>query len=235
MEVNSYIKMMFSITTSKRLPLFLKTLNSLVSNCRDLSLITEILVIDDNSIESEIQIMRDAFFKVLPHTGIKFCTSSAIRGHAAGMQVIFSKLKGNFLFHCEDDWEFRMDGCPILASLDVLLSDPSIGQVAFSRDSPLAEVQITQTGTRYWLWEYDGSATCILGKHSTWPCFTLNPSIIRISALRSVGDFENVSNFEYKYGRRWVGSGFKTAYLEKGFSTHIGNSISAYLINQTSR
>jgi hypothetical protein len=227
--------MTLSFTTSKRLDLFLVTIRSLSSQCLDLYMVDRILLIDDNSSTPDLEMMQLEVKALFGEMEVEVCTSSKVRGHAKGMQLWYDKIKGSHVFHCEDDWEFVGPGCPILAAIDVLSNNPEIGQVAFSRESPLAEVQYTPTGTAYWIWEYDRSPICIPGIHATWPCFTLNPSIIKVAALRKVGNFLDRMNFEYCYGQGWVKAGLKTAYLKRMFTRHIGENRSAYQINGTSR
>src|ERR1700677_3275077 len=181
--------MTLSITTSKRMDLFLATIRSVASPCLDPFVFDRILVIDDNSSTADVDMMRAEIKALFGDTQAEICTSDAVRGHAQGMRLWYDKITGPYVFHCEDDWEFVERGCPILAALDVLANDPGIGQVAFSREQPLTAVHTTPTGTAYWTWEYDGSLACVPGKHSTWPCFTLNPRVIRVAAIQNGGNF----------------------------------------------
>jgi hypothetical protein len=227
--------MMFTMTTSKRPALFERTLDSLMKNCRDLYLMDAVLVVDDGSSPDELNMMRQRLETACPDAYVDVITTNPAEGQALRMQAWRDKLEGYFVFHCEDDWEFTVSGCPILAGLDVLVNDQSIGQVALSRDIPSKTPNKTPTGTNYWLWEYDGSANYTDGVWKSWPGYTTNPSIVRVSAIRTVGLTKNIPGFEHEYGLRWSAAGYKTAYLMPQFCQHIGDKVSAFDINGTTR
>lgn len=226
--------MMFTMTTSKRPALFERTMDSLKANCRDLFLIKKAIIVDDASSEADLYFMAKKVHATF-RPEFEIHTSDEPEGHSLRMQTWFKELEGDFVFHCEDDWEFTVPGCPVLAALDVLANDPSIGQVALSRDIPSKTPKQTPTGTNYWIWEYDGSLNYVDGIPWSWPCYTTNPSIFRVSAIRKVGPTENIPGAEHSYGLRWVAAGFKTAYLMPQFCRHMDGEVSAFDINGTTR
>lgn len=196
-------------------------------------MISEVLVIDDGSPETDVLMMTERLMEAFPMVPVTVNTTTPIEGLPMRMRAWHDKIEGDFVLHLQDDWEFVTQGCPILAALDVLSNNPEIGQVALSRELSLP-VLATPTGTKYWLWEYDGSSEYTNPSYRTWPRYTHNPSIIRVSAIRKVGPVDNAHNSEHKYGIRWVEAGYWTAYLLKRFVQHIGEK-SAFEINGTIR
>ena len=227
--------MTLTFTTSRRPELFLTTIRSMALKCLDLEMVRSIVIFDDASPGWDRSLMMSSAKTFFPGREVLIFTKPWIRGHAQIMQDWHSRLSGEFLFHCEDDWEFTTRGCPILSALDVMLCRPDVGQVSFSREAPLSEVDRTPGGTDYWVWFYSGAKRSEDGIHYTWPRFTLNPGVFRVSELMRVGNFDAVKEFEFSYGLRWCESGIQTAYLRQPFVRHIGSDNSAYALNCSER
>lgn len=163
--------------------------------------------------------------------------------HATMMQIWYEQVKvDDYVFHCEDDWEFTIGGPVITEAIILMDAHREIGQVGLSRKPPETGIQ-DHEGIRYWIWPHDPTLTHEhVGLHEdyidpSWPHFTLRPSIIRCEALRKVGNFGRVEKFEHAYARRWAAAGYKTAHLAKKYCFHQAPlpHQSAYAINGTWR
>lgn len=200
----------------------------------DISLISKISVFDDHSPESDVRQMHIDLKTLFPGREIQMHTSERVIGHPKIMQKWFSLLSGEFVFHCEDDWEFIRNGSPLCACLDVMSFDSNIGQVCFSKVYNKGQEQ-TPSGVRYRKLIGDIQKAASQKNYLLWPKFTLNPSLIRVEAIKNVGNFEDRKDFEYHYGMRWSAARVETAFLADQFVRHLGQGRSAYLINGTAR
>lgn len=232
------LKIGLSFTTSNRLQLFLQTLKTLAEACEDISCLQDILVFDDNSTSDQVQDMRRALDE---HWGKDYRLTIECKRyekspfhHAHLMRLWFYRCQRfDFVFHCEDDWFFQNRRPFLSEALDILESCPEVGQVAFSRSKPEdVDEKVTAKGTNYWIWHYDPQGAT---HHHRWPHFTLNPSLIRMSAIERVGNFPIRPRFERAYARRWVNVGLKTAYFSDRVCVHMGENQSAYVQNKTRR
>ena len=88
-------------TSCKRLDLFKRTINSFLECCKDLYLVKEWIVIDDNSSKED----RDEMVKLYPFINFIFKNENE-KGHVKSMNMIRNIVKTNYLFNLEDDWEF---------------------------------------------------------------------------------------------------------------------------------
>jgi hypothetical protein len=227
------MKVLISFTTSNRLALFRETLSSLLNCVQDVNLASKVLLIDDGSPKEEVKQMTELTRDAFPHCEIFISAVSPVRGHVHSMQKWFELLSGDFVFHCEDDWHFVRKGTPIGDSINILRKNPGLGQVAFSKRSSQVPTPIFFSDGS-WTYKYE-NGPFIAGRLQTWPHFMLNPSVIKVDAIKKVGDFTQIDEFEYNYGLRWIASGYVTAFLNPRYAVHIGNRVSAYKINKTFR
>ena len=218
-----------TMTTCKRLDLFIRTVDSLISKCEDIDRISKWIVVDDGSSHEDIETMRSRYpfieFIVKHHEQ---------KGHAKSMNMILDTINTPFVFHVEDDWEFVYKRPYITECLDVLASSNILGQCLVNMN--YAEtgndfkihggtVKKTLGGANYVEHTYtpcieggDGGSGC-----TYWPHFSLRPGVSRVGALRRVGRFnEQVPAFEREYAHRYMRMGCRTAFLPNINSVHIG-------------
>jgi hypothetical protein len=218
--------MQLIFTTSRRLDLFQRTVRS-IGQLADAPLITQIVVIDEGSTDEDVNAMAITLADCLPKREIIFDHSPTLRGYRKQWQTWLNCAKDDFIFHCEDDWEFREAGACLQAALDILNHDPSLIQVAFTYPRTDAPRKVTPKGTGYWVRES-------WGRPDLMP-LTFNPCVFRLAAFRSVGDIGPELHVEYQYGLRVAAAGWRTAYLERRVAFHIGENRSAFLINHAYR
>lgn len=226
----------FTITTCKRLDLFEQTMNSFLNCCSDILLIDKWLCIDDNSSDSDRQIMKVKypFFQF-------YLKSFEEKGHPKSMNIIKHEVLTPYIFHMEDDWIFYEKRNYISECLDVLTSNTKIGQCLINKNyaETYNDINIvggyykqTLKGLRYYIHEYchtekDKIAFSIKYKNnrncSYWPYFSFRPSLLRMSVLKHIGEFNNLaSHFEMEYSYRYADKEYVSAFLEGIYSKHIG-------------
>jgi len=163
-----------TMTCSKRLHLFKRTLPSFVEYCQDKILISKIIIFDDSSTEDDRFEMERMVENLFPNINIDFIYFNNIPTkyrHAYIMTRWFDVLKTNFVFHLEDDWLF-LDKFSLKESIDILKADWNIVSVGFAqslREFPEEylslykqersiinrETQIIYPkNNNYWIWPY---------------------------------------------------------------------------------
>jgi hypothetical protein len=112
--------------------------------------------------------------------------------------------------HVEDDWEFDNSEDWIAKSLEIMEQDPTIIKVICRAEHP-HECKF-ENG-----WGYVQPA--VFGGNM-WYGFSWNPGVTRLDLLKK---FDILRKSEYELSVEINQAGFKVAYIEKPFYTHIGN------------
>lgn len=242
-----------SITTCKRFDLFHITMNTIL-NCIDINMIDKWLCVDDNSTEEDRIKMKNLY----PFFTFIF-KDPFNKGHPRSMNIIKETVNTPYLLHLEDDWKFFSKRSFIQDALEVLQSNPRIGQCLFNKNYSETGKDIdvkggifktTHSGLRYYEHEYVSSeiekqnwfrkyGNCLSSNY--WPHYSLRPSVIRTSVFRDIGDFtEDASHFEMEYAYRYAAKGYISVFFEGLYCIHIGrltsekhdeNKINAYKLN----
>ena len=119
----------FSVTTCRRLDLFIRTMTGFLENCLDRHLIHRWICVDDNSSEEDRAAMKEMF----PFFEFMWKTPEE-KGHPESMQLIAKKVETPFLIHIEDDRMLLDKRHYIKDMIDIFNHDGSIGQVAFNHN-----------------------------------------------------------------------------------------------------
>jgi glycosyltransferase involved in cell wall biosynthesis len=245
-------------TTCKRLPLFIRTVHSFLNTCTDLERIGRWICVDDNSSEDDRREMERLFpfFEFI-------WKGPDERGHGRSMNILLDAVRTQFWLHLEDDWQF-FEPLPYVAdALEILAADASLGQVLFNRHYALGVehrrlaggiVRHTATGRRYIehlhlqpgtpeyaeFWQRHPAARSSVH----WPHFSLQPSVLRTTVVRSLGRYAEAPGFELELADRYARSGFKAAFFDTICCRHIGRpprdgssgfEPNAYELNQTAQ
>jgi len=248
-----------TITTCKRLNLFIKTINSFIHCCQDKYLIHEWICVDDNSSNDDTETMK----KLFPF--IKFILKTPEqRGHVHSMNIIKNLVKTPYILHLEDDWQFFRVKNYITDALEIINDNPLINQCLFNKNYSETSSDIssinggifnkTCKGTRYFIHEYSKNKEeeeDFLERNPNgnrvnfWPHFSLRPSIIKKEVLDKIGDFNiNSNHFEMDYAIRFNGCGYVSAFFESICCIHIGrltserddiSKLNAYDLNEVSQ
>ena len=223
----------FSITSSRRLDLFVKTINSFLRNCLDHHLIYRWICVDDNSSEDDRRVMKELF----PFFEFIWKTPEE-KGHPESMKMISNLIKTPYFIHIEDDRMLVDQRHYIKDMLNILEHDKTIGQVGFNHnymetiddDIKGGILQKTKDGVFYYIHEYCPNETTKnefnqkYGQCKScnyYPHFTLSPSMIRTAIFNKVG-FYNEKSFEFQFAKRYVSVGYKTSFLPGFHIKHIG-------------
>jgi GR25 family glycosyltransferase involved in LPS biosynthesis len=243
-----------TITSCKRMDLFERTVNSFLRTCTDLDRIDRFLCIDDNSSNEDRQKMRNLY----PFFDF-YMKDISEKGHPQSMNLIKKLVTTPYIFHTEDDWAYFIKTDYITRCMDVLDSDSSLNQCLLNKnysetsegvDIKGGDFATTPLGGRYYKHQYcktDEEKKDFFDQHGSgnssnyWPGFSFRPSMIRVSSLTEIGDFnEKISHFEMEYSHRSYATGARSAFLEGIYCWHIGrltserndaSKLNAYILN----
>lgn len=242
----------FTITTCKRLYYFLITMQSFIVRCKDAYLFKEWICVDDNSSESDRDIMRTRFpfFKFI-------CKSLDEKGHAKSMNIILDAVKSEYILHYEDDWLVHTD-FKISPLVEWLRDSPctqlllrKIDRAPPSEIDRVGQIPVYSYKCNFYHYikpkinsDFDKFYNILPQptfednkKDWWWPGLSLNPSIIKINEIkRDIGRFNEAiipELFEYEYALQYFIKNHSSAYLDFPIN-HIGQT-SGYVLNNEYR
>jgi hypothetical protein len=238
------IQIMLTMTTCKRLDLFQQTVNSILRTWTDLDQVDMFFCVDDNSSESDRDIMRSQFpfFEY-------YMKGPTEKGHRESMNIIWNKLKEvnpEYWIHLEDDWLFFKREAYIGRSIKTLetYKYKNVHQILFNRN--YGELYATHG------WDIGGGLLLdnktllhvkdmkVQGRNSTyWSHYSFRPSMVRVSKILELGNYDSPNTFfEQEYANRWTTRGFQSAFFNTISCLHIGKLTSdtsgtnAYTLNE---
>lgn len=248
-----------TMTTCKRLDLFIRTMNSFLNACKDIAMIDRFFIVDDNSSPEDRQIMKNMY----PFVELYEKKPNEI-GHPISLNIIMEKVTTPYVLHLEDDHEFFCRRNYIKPSLKILEEREDIGQVLFNenymeiprdlciiggskleRDKKnrkyLSHIYYERDTEEYYNFFKSLKPGIMTNTH--WPHYSLRPSLTKVKALHHVGEFKKEVEFERRYAERYTKLGYKSAFLLGLHHIHIGrtshelnaglNVENAYTLNNT--
>jgi hypothetical protein len=244
LENKKYINVFFSITTCKRLDLFIKTMQSFLTCCKDIHLIDYFFCVDDNSSNEDRKNMLSNF----PFIKYYFKTNEE-KGHLTSMNIIWDKLnelKPKYWIHLEDDWCFIKPCNYVQKSIDFLkkYNGDNIHQVLFNKNygeviSCYNLVGGQKLDDDFILHIKDEDIK--YGRNCAyWSHYSFRPSMCIVDTIIKLGNY-NCSGtfFEGEYAKKYFQYGYRSAYYNEICCLHTGkltseresNKKNAYLLN----
>jgi glycosyltransferase involved in cell wall biosynthesis len=223
---NANPRVMLTMTTCKRLDLFLKTVYSILNVWTDVGSVDQFFCVDDNSSEEDRLVMRLTF----PFFEYYMKTPQE-RGHKESMNIIWERLKSvkpTYWIHLEDDWMFFHPGSFVERGIAALETHASkaVRQIVFNRNYGVVYNDLERTGgfaqtDKTILHELNPN---LPGRHSGyWPHYSLQPSITKTETVLQLGNYTTIHRFfERGYADKYAAAGFKTAFFDSVHSVHIG-------------
>lgn len=161
-----------TMTCSKRLHLFKRTLPSFLEYCQDSMLVSKIILFDDSSSEDDRFEMERIVENLFPNINIDFVYFNHMptqHRHAYIMQHWFTMLKTNYVFHLEDDRPM-VDSFSLIEAIELLKNDWKLLLVGYAqtlRNFPVEYLNkyknsefgkdkeiIYPKNSNYWIWPY---------------------------------------------------------------------------------
>ncbi len=244
----------FTMTTCKRLDLFVPTMNSFLRCCTDRNLISRWIIVDDNSSDSD----RQEMMRLYPFCEFVFKDASH-KGHPRSMNILRSMITTPYIFHMEDDWLFVHPAPYISMCMKVLDENPAYGQCLINKNYSETErdlikggfVKHTESGMGYVEHQYIEDPveldrfikTGPGGSVAYWPHYSFRPSLLH-KRVWDISPFrEDPCHFEMEHSHLYHKMGFKSAFLPGTYSLHTGKLTSettaqkanAYALNEVSQ
>jgi hypothetical protein len=213
------------VTSCGRFDLLERTLESLCEF--NTYPVKEIIVIEDGRLDNlPAQLLRD--------NRARFLSTGSKIGQIRAIDRAYAEVRTEYIFHCEDDWEFFAPGF-IEKSLAILVSDPTILQVWLralddTNRHPVLHPTFFVGDIPYRLLSCEYTTT----EWGTWHGFTFNPGLRRTREYRLLPTFNRLdatgNSLSYEVERAasefyWK-RGFVSAILAdqggKGYCRHIG-------------
>lgn len=250
-SVRPVTRVVMTITTCKRLPLFLETVRALMHNWKDFALVDRVVCVDDNSSEPD----RRAMVRTFPWMQFRM-KSAEEKGHRRSMNIIVDEVlrvhRPEFWIQMEDDWFFHKEDAYVTRCTEALtrLRDGDTHRVR--------QIVLNRNYEEKYDWN-DSQPHVDLGKgvllhthiahqrpsHTDltwWPHFSLNPSFVDAGVIvDECGAFQGPEcHFEARYAHKYhYRHNYKTAYLDQISCTNIGklrgdvHAPNAYTLNGT--
>lgn len=234
-----------TMTTCKRFDLFTRTVNSFLECCNDKELITEWIVIDDNSDEKDRSKMKELY----PFINFIFKTTEE-KGHVKSMNIFYDIVKTPYIFNIEDDWEFFYKDSYLTRCLEILSLNEKYGQCLINKSYGEGNQSFESIGgilcnyiDSYNTNKYYFEHHYINNEKETreeimkyfnvfqqrnfynqyyWPHFSFRVGLTKMSVLKDIGCFNSVNHFEMEYANRYTSKGYKTVFLDSIYCSHIG-------------
>lgn len=214
-----------TMTTCKRLDMFIRTVDAFFTNCTDSHLIRRVIVSDDRSSHEDrlCMVQRYPSFEYYFNDG----------GQPQALNFLFNNVKTEYTFHLEDD---RL----LVRKLDLLTTSLKVleegGVESFISACHIGSKTGRVQSLRYNNWSYyvhehvpDHKfwSDWELGNKS-WPGFYLAAGLHRSAALQSIPYMPDPQH-ERSYATKYWHAGYKVAFnCGPGLFEHIGKDRSSY-------
>lgn len=204
----------FVLTSCNRFDLLEKTLESFVKY--NTAPIAHYIFIEDTHKIKNLEKVVRKFPEIFAHATLLHNVPKL--GQMASIDRAYSFVKTDYIFHCEEDWEFYEQGF-IEDSLAVLEKDKKIVSVWIramndTNGMPIeTEKHTVEERVAYYLLETN--------YQKVWHGFTLNPGLRRRSDYYLVAPF-SAKESEEAISQAYHKLGFRGAILSKGYVRHLG-------------
>lgn len=150
--------------------------------------LAKVIIIDDSGIKNCI----DNCLKYIPENiESKIIYNEKNLGHAKSIDIAYSFVNTEYIFHCEDDWEFYDSGF-IEKSLKILESNPKILLVWLRK---YFNFKIINNGHPIYKKIYDNLYRILKKKYKKiYNGFSFNPGLRRKKDYNIIAPFSNISN-----------------------------------------
>ncbi len=206
------------VTSCGRMAHLLETINTFAKyNTYPLS---EAIFVEDGGLDLDVDLLSKVLN--LNPANIKILKNEFNIGQLASIDRAYELVHTEYIFHCEDDWEFFTPGF-VETSIDILSADRKIFCVWLrghndTNAHPIeAKKNITKSGTEYYLMQKD--------LNKIWSGFTLNPGLRRTQDCRLLYPYAK-QKIQATLGQRErvTESDLSVLYGELGFRGAISNN-----------
>ena len=212
--MSDFKEITFVLTSCNRFDLLEETLKSF-AKFNDYP-ISKYIFIEDSHKSAELEAVVNKFPSIKQKALL--LNNDPKLGQMASIDKAYSFVETDYIFHCEEDWEFYNKGF-IADSLSVLDNDENIVSVWIravddTNGMPIEkEVFKTNEEVDFQLLETN--------YRGVWHGFTLNPGLRRTKNYEIAKPFSDKGT-EEELSKFYFGAGYRGAILPKGYLKHIG-------------
>lgn len=138
-------------------------------------------------------------------------------GQIKSIDRAYSYVKTDYIFHCEEDWEFYKKGF-IENSITILENKPKIINVWLRELDDTNKHPVETEVFNFKNLSYRMIKTNHL---DTWHGFTFNPAVKRLADYKKLGQYQSVGH-EAEIGQFYYDLGFKACIFLDGYVKHLG-------------
>ena len=219
-----YPKIPMAITSSCRIDLLDKMLESFINCCEDKDLITDYYIFDDHSTRDQLDILQKKYkyIKIF---------HNQYGGEAYSLNFMHTQLDRmgiEYYFHCEDDWKFVTKGHFIREMFDVVNDNRMIKNVILRFWDC---VHIQSGKLKYRMHVYNRNEKKATSNDSAWWGYTFNPGLQHIPTIKKLGRYDEgvkIREFDKIIAKKYYELGYKRCNLEKNYIVHTGINQSQY-------
>jgi len=185
--------------------------------------IEKVIIVEDSGVQQDFRKVQE-----LVPTDLEIIINKENIGQVKSIDAAYAKVKTDYIFHCEEDWEFFKSGF-IEKSFEILETNPKLITVWLRGydDTKNHAIMINEcfdlpSGDHYYL--MDGARK----KH--WCGFTWNPGLRRTSDCMLFHPYQNLKVRKNKNGLEILGEiDLSIYYQEAGYRAAITSEIEGYV------
>ena len=189
--------------------------------------ITKVIIVEDSGKQQDFRQVQN-----LVPTELDFIINKENIGQVKSIDAAYSKVETDYIFHCEEDWEFFKPGF-IEKSFEILKTNPKLITV-WLRGYNDTKNHAIMTDEKYQLANNDYYYLMDGARKKHWCGFTWNPGLRRTSDCMLFHPYQNLEVRKLKNGLSILGEidlsiyyqevGYRAAITsqEEGYVRHIG-------------
>lgn len=189
--------------------------------------ITKVIIVEDSGKQQDFRQVQN-----LVPTELDFIINKENIGQVKSIDAAYSKVETDYIFHCEEDWEFFKPGF-IEKSFEILKTNPKLITV-WLRGYNDTKNHAIMTDEKYQLANNDYYYLMDGARKKHWCGFTWNPGLRRTSDCMLFHPYQNLEVRKLKNGLSILGeidlsiyyqeAGYRAAITsqEEGYVRHIG-------------
>ena len=204
-----------ALTSCGRFDLLERTLRSLLPRLD--GPLARVLIAEDSGNRAVLDVVRRFDGQ---YAKIEAVVNDPPLGQVKSIDRLYSRIETEWMFHCEDDWEFFSDGFIeksfiLLKEFDRFSMVSLIGRTKFEGRDYFLPGPLAHSGVRYF---------AVNPGESVWTGLSFNPGLRRMRDYRIVGPY---ADYGVTAGERDVSMGYRElgysfAYLAEPAARHIG-------------
>lgn len=204
-------KVSFVLTSCNRFDLLKPTLEGFKE--QNTYPLHQFIIIEDSGNEEVRDVVKEAGF---PEADI--IINEKQLGQMASIDKAYATVTGEFIFHCEDDWDFYRPGF-IEESIKILDSDEKLIQVAIRDRAEMYDWAVNGE-----LKELDGLQYRMIAPdvHPRWFGYSFNPGLRRKAQYDEIGNSFSAIGHENEISMHFKKLGYYMCVLERGAVRHLG-------------